>query len=74
VQTLLAEWREADKAAYEAEHVIFEATMRYTKEQGPRPSDEELDHAKELRHQASELFKRVMDKFGQPATGHAPLS
>ena len=74
MQTLLSRWRDADKAAYDAEHVIFDATMAYTKGEGPRPTDEELEHARLLRVAATELFGQVMQKFGKPATtGNAPL-
>ena len=76
MQTLLAQWREADKAAYEAEHIIFDMTMQYTSGTGPRPSDESLEAARLLRLQATALFERVMEKFGQAhaGSGHAPLS
>lgn len=30
IQSLLAQWREANRAAFEAEHALFDANMHFT--------------------------------------------
>jgi len=65
VKSSLAQWREANRAAFEAEHALFEATMLYTSARGPRPTDEEMQEAKLLRAIASQLFEALMAQFGQ---------
>jgi hypothetical protein len=65
VKSTLAQWREANRAAFEAEHALFEATMLYTAARGPRPTDEAMQEAKLLRAIASQLFEAVMAQFGK---------
>ena len=60
--SLLAQWRDASRAAHEAERVMIDAAMRYASGQGPKPSDEFMDEVKRLRAEAGELFKQVMAK------------
>jgi hypothetical protein len=64
MQTLLTQWREVDKAASEAEKVLFDAAMLYAAGNGPKPSDESMDAAKALREQAKVLFDRAIGQFG----------
>lgn len=66
VQTLLAQWREANRAAFEAEHVLFEATMRFTSGQGPKPTEEQVLEAKVCRAQCTQLYAQLMAQFGKP--------
>jgi len=65
VKSSLAQWREANRAAFEAEHALFQATMLYTSGHGRRPTDEEMQEAKLLRAIASQLFDAVMAQFGR---------
>jgi hypothetical protein len=65
VKSSLAQWREANRAAHEAEHALFEATMLYTSGRGSRPTDEEMQAARLLRAIASQLFEVVIAQFGR---------
>jgi hypothetical protein len=66
-QTLLSQWREANRAAFDAEHSLFEATLQYLSGRGEKPSEDEMARAKRLRGDASELFKVAMAQFSTTA-------
>lgn len=62
-QTLLAQWREANRIASEAEQALFEASLMYGKGQGPMPTEEEMQRTRDLRTAAGQLLKLAMAEF-----------
>ena len=64
MQNLLTQWREVDKAASDAERVLFDAAMLYTAGRGPKPSEESMERAQALRAEAKVLFDRAIAQFG----------
>jgi hypothetical protein len=62
----LSQWREANRAAFDAEHSLFEATLHYLAGRGEKPSDAEMGRAKRLRANASELFTVAMAQYDVP--------
>jgi hypothetical protein len=67
--SLLAQWREANRSASEAEQAIFEASLMFDKGYGPEPTPEDRRRIQFLRTRASELLERAMT-FGK-AEPHA---
>jgi hypothetical protein len=65
-ETLLARWRQAHRRATELERKLFQATILYTRGEGPNPAKEEWEQAQQLRKEASELFKRAMESSTTP--------
>jgi hypothetical protein len=74
--TLLARWREANCIAFDAEHSLFEATLHYLAGRAARPPEQHMQRAKQLRSQATELFKEAMAQYGvaQPRISTTPPS
>lgn len=72
-KALLAQWREANRLASEAESALFDATMKYTSGQGPCPSEEMMEHARVLRAEAKALFEQAVEGV-HSASSFGPLS
>lgn len=70
---LLAQWREANRLASEAESALFNATLRYASGQGPRPTEEMMEAARMLRAEAKALFERAVQRV-QSSSSFGPLS
>ena len=72
-ETLLAQWKELDRRAAEAESAVFNATMNYTRGLGPQPTDAEMENARSLRAQAKVLFERAIEHLDSGASSFGPL-
>lgn len=72
-KALLAQWREANRLASEAESALFDATLKYAAGQGPRPTEEVMEEARVLRAQAKALFERAVQRV-QSSSSFGPLS
>jgi hypothetical protein len=72
-KSLLAQWREANRLASEAEGALFDATLKYASGQGPRPTEEMMEEARVLRTQAKALFERAVQRV-QSSSSFGPLS
>jgi hypothetical protein len=57
---LFAQWRTINQQANDAERRIFEATLAYTRGEGPPPSDKDRVLAGQLRTEARTLFQRAL--------------
>jgi hypothetical protein len=62
--TLLVRWREANCIAFDAEHMLFEATLDYLAGRAAKPPEHEKERAEQLRGQATVLFKQAMTQYG----------
>jgi hypothetical protein len=62
--TLLVRWREANCIAFDAEHLLFEATLDYLAGRAAKPPEQEKERAEQLRGQATALFKQAMTQCG----------
>jgi hypothetical protein len=62
-QSVLSQWREVNRRANEAEAALFRATINYTSGRGPKPSDEVIDGARQLRAQAKLLLDEALGHY-----------
>jgi hypothetical protein len=72
-KSLLAQWREANRLASEAESVLFDATLKYASGLGPRPTEEMMEEARVLRAEAKALFESAVQHV-QSSSSFGPLS
>lgn len=72
-KALLAQWREANRLASEAESALFNATLKYVSGQGPRPTEDMMEEARALRAQAKAFFERAVQHV-QSGNSFGPLS
>ena len=71
----LANWREANRRASEAEHALFQAVIAYGKGEGPMPTEEHWQEAQMLRRSAKRLFEEAMASLNAvPPVRYPPAS
>jgi hypothetical protein len=68
LESLFAQWRLVNKQANEAEHRLFETTVRYMRGEGPAPGERDRAMAAQLRSEARELFARALREVDVAAT------
>jgi hypothetical protein len=67
-ESLLAQWRDANRRAIDLERELFEAALLYSRGAGPEPAQDKWDEVERVRQHASELFKRAMREIDDAAT------
>lgn len=70
---LLAQWREADMAAANAEVIVTTALLRYSNHLGPPPEKTQIDEARKLRAVATSLLHQALQKIGPTQVGNTGL-
>ena len=64
--SLLAEWRDANQRAFDAERALFEAQMQYVSGRGPIPGPAQVQQTMLARAEATRLFEEVMGAGASP--------
>lgn len=72
-ESLLAQWRDVNRRAIEAEAGLFDAAMKYAQGAGPKPTDTEMDEARALRAEAKVLFERAIKQVDMASSTFGPL-
>ncbi|MDB5943923.1 MAG: hypothetical protein JWQ13_3489 [Ramlibacter sp.] len=65
-ETILAQWREAHREASKAEQALFDASLLYARGNGPKPPEQTVARARELRARARDLLQLAMDRLRPP--------
>lgn len=73
-ESLLAQWRDVNRRAIEAEAALFDAAMKYAQGAGPQPTDIEMDEARALRAEAKVLFERTIKQVDTASSSFGPLA
>ena len=71
IQHVINAWKEADKAASDAEKQVTEASFRYVQKTGPRPADDAIGDARMLRSLANERLQKALDMMNVAAQSEA---
>ena len=71
IQHVINAWKEADKAASDAEKQVTQASFQSVQKTGPGPADDAIGDARMLRSLANERLQKALDLMNiaaQPET------